>query len=218
MIWLSEVDDRHIQLVGKDLVEIGQLTKMEVDVAKGFIVSTSVYHKFMERNKISDVIFDVVQSLESDLASKTIASHFSNSKYSTDEINSLMTFYQKLEKPVTIWGQMIDVSTGDPVETVQPITVTDIADFRVFSDTVIKTWQNIWGMEQVNAIRHDRESYEDLSVVLMVQEQKGSKVLSKTESFSPDFLNLPPTMIVENKERPTFSNFMQSLSKFFLGR
>lgn len=66
VVWFMEVDKDDLPLVGGKGANLGELTKLEVPVPPGFIVTTQSYFYFLEEAKLSAKIRNILKKLNCD--------------------------------------------------------------------------------------------------------------------------------------------------------
>ncbi len=100
--WFREIDKDDIGLVGGKGANLGEMTKMELPVPPGFIVSASAYFYFIKENKLQDKIkgylkyIDPNDPLTYQVASEKIKSLIIKSKMPKDLSLEIMKAYLKL--------------------------------------------------------------------------------------------------------------------------
>jgi pyruvate,water dikinase len=66
VVWFMEVDKEDLHLVGGKGANLGELTKLEIPVPPGFIVTTQSYFHFLEESNLSKKIGDILSKLNPD--------------------------------------------------------------------------------------------------------------------------------------------------------
>ena len=64
IVWFNEVTKRDIPLVGGKGANLGEMTKANIPVPPGFIVTADAYYDFLERSKIADKIRELLEPLD----------------------------------------------------------------------------------------------------------------------------------------------------------
>ena len=66
VVWFMEVDKEDLHLVGGKGANLGELTKLEIPVPPGFIVTTQSYFHFLEESNLRKKIGDILSKLNPD--------------------------------------------------------------------------------------------------------------------------------------------------------
>jgi pyruvate,water dikinase len=66
VVWFMEVDKEDLPLVGGKGANLGELTKLEVPVPPGFIVTTQSYFHFLDESRLRTKIRDTLKKLDPD--------------------------------------------------------------------------------------------------------------------------------------------------------
>ena len=66
VVWFMEVDKEDLHLVGGKGANLGELTKLEIPVPPGFIVTTQSYFHFLEESNLSKKIGNILSKLNPD--------------------------------------------------------------------------------------------------------------------------------------------------------
>ena len=64
IVWFNEVTKKDIPLVGGKGANLGEMTKANIPVPPGFIVTADAYYDFLERSKIADKIRELLEPLD----------------------------------------------------------------------------------------------------------------------------------------------------------
>ena len=100
--WFKEIDKGDIGLVGGKGANLGEMTKMELPVPPGFIVSASAYFYFIKENNLEDKIKNYLKFVDSDdphtyqIASEKIKSLMKKSIMPKDLSLEIMKAYLKI--------------------------------------------------------------------------------------------------------------------------
>ena len=63
IVWFNEVDKSDVGLVGGKGANLGEMTRANIPVPPGFIVTASAYFDFLQKSKLMDKIRKVLQPL-----------------------------------------------------------------------------------------------------------------------------------------------------------
>lgn len=102
VVWFMEVDKEDLQLVGGKGANLGELTKLEIPVPPGFIVTTQSYFHFLDesglRAKITAILkkLDVDDSRQLDKSATRIKELISNAKMPQTIADEIRDAYEKL--------------------------------------------------------------------------------------------------------------------------
>ena len=66
IVWFIEVDKKDLPLVGGKGANLGELTKLEIPVPPGFIITTQSYFHFLDESKLRTKIRDILKKLDAD--------------------------------------------------------------------------------------------------------------------------------------------------------
>jgi pyruvate,water dikinase len=66
IVWFIEVDKKDLPLVGGKGANLGELTKLEIPVPPGFIVTTQSYFHFLDESRLHTKIRDILKKLDAD--------------------------------------------------------------------------------------------------------------------------------------------------------
>ncbi|MBM3157398.1 MAG: phosphoenolpyruvate synthase, partial [Chloroflexi bacterium] len=108
VVWFMEVDKEDLPLVGGKGANLGELTKLEVPVPPGFIVTTQSYFHFLDESAIRSNIRDILKKLNPDnskqllKAATQIKELIANSKMPQQIANEIRDAYERLEGLVAV--------------------------------------------------------------------------------------------------------------------
>ncbi len=64
IVWFNEVTKKDIPLVGGKGANLGEMTKANIPVPPGFIVTANAYYDFLQRAKITEKILNLLKPLD----------------------------------------------------------------------------------------------------------------------------------------------------------
>jgi len=64
IVWFSEVTKKDIPLVGGKGANLGEMTKANIPVPPGFIVTANAYYDFLQRSKLTDKIRELLEPID----------------------------------------------------------------------------------------------------------------------------------------------------------
>ena len=181
------------------LQEINGVSKNETtstDVSlNGFIVTGNAYRHFMTRNGMNGLIEELINTLPPEKAAEIISKRFEQSRYNSEEIGILRSYYQQLKKPVNLYAHVVCSITGEPIESLESVTKQGINSFDVLSDGIVQIWQSCWQKENLERLHYQLEQtrtadpvQRNFEVVLRIEEALESNVTIPEEQ-DVDFLS-----------------------------
>jgi pyruvate,water dikinase len=108
VVWFMEVDKEDLPLVGGKGANLGELTKLEVPVPPGFIVTTQSYFHFLDESGIRTKIRGILKKLNPDnskqlmKAATQIKELINNSKMPQQIADEIKDAYERLEGLVAV--------------------------------------------------------------------------------------------------------------------
>jgi pyruvate,water dikinase len=108
VVWFMEVDKEDLPLVGGKGANLGELTKLEVPVPPGFIVTTQSYFYFLDESGIRTRIRAILKKLNPDNSKQLLKSAtqikelITNSKMPEQIADEIRDAYERLEGLVAV--------------------------------------------------------------------------------------------------------------------
>jgi len=102
ILWFNQITYDDVNLAGGKGANLGEMYHADIPVPNGFVVTTEVYFKFVEENKLNDKIKNILKSTNIDepdqlmAASQKIRKIIKESKINHETAIAIMSAYKKL--------------------------------------------------------------------------------------------------------------------------
>jgi len=102
ILWFNQITYDDVNLAGGKGANLGEMYHADIPVPNGFVVTTEVYFKFIEENKLKDKIKNILKSTNIDepdqlmTASQKIRKIIKEAKINQETAIAIMSAYKKL--------------------------------------------------------------------------------------------------------------------------
>lgn len=159
--------------------------------SNGFIVTGNAYRHFMARNGMNGLVEELITTLPPEKAAEIISKRFEQSRYDSEEIGILRSYYQQLKKPVNLYAHVVCSVTGEPIATLERVSKQGIKSFDVLSDGIVEIWQSCWRKENLERLHYQLEQlktedhvHQNFDVVLRIEEApESNETISEEKTF-----------------------------------
>jgi len=160
-----------------------RLTRAGFDVPRGFIVSTTAYHEFVNANRLEKTIQESIQGVKPEdadaleKASHKIRYAFSVGKMPAEITKATQSAYAELgQQPVAVRSSATAEDLPDLSFAGQQDTYLNIIGKEQLVRTVVDCWSSLWTARAIGYRIRNQISHEDASLAVVVQEMVQSDV------------------------------------------
>lgn len=162
IIRLNEIGQGMRERVGGKAYQLGRLLQHGIRVPDGFVVTTTLYDRFVEYNGIGEIIKASVENKTPLEAQEQIQKAFMMGDYDPGTFELLKESFERVEKPVAVRSSSTMEDLSEFSFAGQYDSYLNIKDLEGFKEALKKTWASLWNER---AIVYRRENQLDKIVI-----------------------------------------------------
>ncbi|WP_456468323.1 pyruvate, water dikinase [Archaeoglobus sp.] len=187
VLWLADVDKNDVPLVGGKAANLGELLRAEIPVPDGFVVDARTFREFIEKTKIGEKIYSLLQDLDVedteklDKISKEIRTVIENAKIPGEIEEDIREAYRKLcedegeEVYVAVRSSATAEDLPDASFAGQQETYLNVRGEDEVVDKVKKCWGSLFTPRAIYYRAQKGFRHEDVSIAVVVQKMVNSE-------------------------------------------
>ncbi|RLI82592.1 phosphoenolpyruvate synthase [Archaeoglobales archaeon] len=187
ILWLIDVDKNDVPLVGGKAANLGELLRVEIPVPDGFVVDARTFRDFIERTRIKDKIYDILNKInienskELEEASKTIREIIVSSKIPNEIEEEIIKAYRKLceEEGGEVYVAIRSSATAEDLPGAsfagQQETYLNVKGEKNVVERVKECWSSLFTPRAIYYRVQKGFRHEDVSIAVVVQKMVNSE-------------------------------------------
>ena len=203
VLWLDEIGKDAIPSVGGKAASLGDLSRTEIPVPPGFVVTAETYRAFIETAQLGEAIHHRLDALHVDDTERLHAAAHRMKRLVTDAevpnhvVEAILTAYQKLGRPlVAVRASGVATDLPDASFAGKLATYLNISGEQEVVTAVKRCWASLFNPQAIFYRTH--QGYDHLSVAsaVIVQQMVQPEVSGVMFTAEPLF-NDPSQIVVE---------------------
>ncbi len=187
ILWLIDVDKNDVPLVGGKAANLGELLRVEIPVPDGFVVDARTFRDFIERTRIKDKIYDILNKInienskELEEASKTIREIIVSSEIPNEIEEEIIKAYRKLceEEGGEVYVAIRSSATAEDLPGAsfagQQETYLNVKGEKNVVEKVKECWSSLFTPRAIYYRVQKGFRHEDVSIAVVVQKMVNSE-------------------------------------------
>lgn len=187
ILWLIDVDKNDVPLVGGKAANLGELLRVEIPVPDGFVVDARTFRDFIERSRIKDKIYDILNKIniensnELEEASKTIREIIVSSEIPNEIEEEIIKAYRKLceEEGGEVYVAIRSSATAEDLPGAsfagQQETYLNVKGEKNVVEKVKECWSSLFTPRAIYYRVQKGFRHEDVSIAVVVQKMVNSE-------------------------------------------
>ena len=187
ILWLIDVDKNDVPLVGGKAANLGELLRVEIPVPDGFVVDARTFRDFIERTRIKDKIYDILNKInienskELEEASKTIREIIVSSEIPNEIEEEIIKAYRKLceEEGGEVYVAIRSSATAEDLPGAsfagQQETYLNVKGEKNVVERVKECWSSLFTPRAIYYRVQKGFRHEDVSIAVVVQKMVNSE-------------------------------------------
>ncbi len=151
IIWFKDIGKEDVPIVGGKGANLGEMTRANIPVPPGFVVSVDAYFEFLKKSDIIDEIKTLLESLDIEdtrqlqRVSAVIKQMFMDSKIMPELANKIKAAYKQLgEGPVAVRSSATAEDLPEASFAGQQSTYLNIEGLDEVVDAVLRCWASLF--------------------------------------------------------------------------
>ena len=185
LYWLNEIKKSDISICGGKAANLGELVSINVNVPEGFVISTSVYDKYIKENGIDKVIEEQLSSSNSNNVSNIeeksnkIMEAFLKGKMSDEISENIMKYYDELCTKYK--AEAVAVRSSSIAEDLENFSFAGLQDtyLNVKKDQLLESIKKCWASLYTTRVITYRKNYKNtqnaLKIAVVIQKMVRSE-------------------------------------------
>lgn len=192
IVWLEEVKKEDKILVGEKAAQLGELNSLKINIPQGFIVTTTAYHYFIEKNSFEKEIrrsmsmFDLRYPESLKAISDKIKNLLLSGSIPFDFAKEIIDCYFRLESPLQDSLVALRSSINSPLPLPNQTTLLNVKGEANVIEALKQCWASLFSPENILSLQNKNQDILRCSPTVLVQKM----VQSQTSGiiYTQDFL------------------------------
>ncbi|BBL45758.1 Phosphoenolpyruvate synthase [Nanobdella aerobiophila] len=186
--WFKDISKDDVNIVGGKGANLGEMSKLNMPVPPGFVLTVDAYWKFVNDNNIYNKIKEILSKIDINnpaqlrKASNDIQDLFIHGNISEDLKNEILNNYKELSKIFNEDNTYVAVRSSATAEDMpnasfagEQATYLNVKGENALLDSVKKCWASLWTARAINYRSIMNFSNDKVALAVVIQKQIFSK-------------------------------------------
>ncbi|MGB9674558.1 MAG: PEP/pyruvate-binding domain-containing protein, partial [Nanopusillaceae archaeon] len=186
--WFSEISKDDVNIAGGKGANLGEMSKLNIPVPPGFVVTVEGYWKFLEHNKIKEKILEILNKIDITnvaqlrKASNEIQELFLKGEIPEDLKKEIIENYKSLSRMFGEENTYVAVRSSATAEDLpnasfagEQATFLNVKGEDKLLEAVKKCWASLWTARAINYRHHFGINQSTVALAVVIQKQIFSK-------------------------------------------